>query len=463
MLTDEERNVSIESRDPSDETRLAVYDEMSSREVDDLLEACAAAQRAWGLARFDERARILVRAADVLDERRDRYAELMTREMGKPIADARSELEKCAWVCRFYAERGEEFLADENVDTEASRSAVVYRPLGVVLAVMPWNFPFWQVFRFLAPTLMAGNGGVLKHAENVTGCALAIEEVVRDAGLPDGLFRALRIRRDSVPRVIQSRSVAAVTLTGSTAAGRSVAAEAGRSLKPSVLELGGSDPYVVLADADLDAAVRACSRSRMTNGGQSCIAAKRFIVERPLYASFVEGMRAALAEYEPRDPHDPETKLGPMARVDLRDELHEQVARSVEAGARCSLGGSVPERKGAWYPATVLCDVASGMAAFDEETFGPVAAISVAEDERQAIELANRSTFGLGGAVFTADEAKGWEIATRHLEVGCSFVNDSVRSDPRLPFGGIKDSGYGRELGPFGIRAFANVKSAWLA
>jgi succinate-semialdehyde dehydrogenase/glutarate-semialdehyde dehydrogenase len=365
-------------------------------------------------------------------------------------------------VCEYYAEHAEAFLADEEVETEASRSFVTFRPLGVVLAVMPWNFPFWQVFRFAAPGLMAGNAAVLKHASNVFGCALAIEDVFREAGFPRHLFRTLRIGSKAVDGVIGHPRVRAATLTGSVGAGRAVAKKAGGELKKTVLELGGSDPYLILEDADLDAAVETCVTSRLINSGQSCIAAKRFIVPRRILAEveerFVAGMRAKTMG----DPLDEGSDLGPQARDDLRDDLHRQVEASVEKGARLLLGGEVPETSGAWYPPTVLSGVGPGMPAYEEETFGPVAAIIPVADEEEAIRVANDSDFGLGAAVFTRDAARGEEIAARRLDAGCCFVNAIVKSDPRLPFGGVKHSGYGRELGVFGIREFVNVKTVWV-
>jgi succinate-semialdehyde dehydrogenase/glutarate-semialdehyde dehydrogenase len=388
----------------------------------------------------------------------------MAREMGKPIDQGRSEIEKCAWVCDYYADEAAEHLAPVPVDTPDSgaETYIAYEPIGVVLAVMPWNFPFWQVFRFAAPNLMAGNAGLLKHASNVPGCALAIEEVFRHAGFPEGLFRSLLIGHDVAEKVIEHPLVRAVTLTGSVKAGKSIAAKAGSLVKKTVLELGGSDAYLVLEDADLDATVEACVTSRLVNSGQSCIAAKRFIVVRPLKEEFerrmVERMRAARTG----DPMDEDTDVGPQAREDLRDDLHDQVTRSVAAGARCLLGGAVPDGPGAFYPPTVLTDVAPGMPAYEEELFGPVASIIEAEDEADGIRIANDTVFGLGAAVFTRDRERGQRIAREELDAGACFVNAFVRSDPRLPFGGVKESGYGRELSPLGIREFMNAKTVWV-
>jgi succinate-semialdehyde dehydrogenase/glutarate-semialdehyde dehydrogenase len=379
------------------------------------------------------------------------------------VVQARAEVDKCAWVCDYYAENAESFLAPEIIETDASKSFVAYEPLGVVLAIMPWNFPLWQVFRFVAPALMAGNAGVLKHASNVQGCALAIEEIIRDSGYPPDVFRALLVGSSAVSPVIEHPLVRAVTLTGSTPAGRAVAQQAGALLKKTVLELGGSDPYVVLEDADLDAAVESCIIGRMINNGQSCIAAKRYIVPRTILPEFEDRCVARMQAQRMGDPMDEETDLGPLARTDLRDELHDQVTRSLEMGARCLLGGEVPEGTGAFYPATVLTDVEPGMPAYTEELFGPVAAIIPVGDEGEALRVANDTEFGLGAAVFTRDLERGEKIATRDLDAGSCFVNAFVKSDPRLPFGGIKGSGYGRELGSFGIREFVNIKTVYVA
>lgn len=413
---------------------------------------------------FAERAHWMRAAADHLEALRDGLAGLMADEMGKPVASGRAEVGKCAWVCRYYADHAESFLADEVVEADADTdSAVVFRPLGPVLAIMPWNFPLWQVFRFAAPALMAGNTGLLKHAMNVQGCARAIEDILRGSGFPQGAFLNLPIGHQGAGRVIADPRVRAVTLTGSTAAGRIVAAAAGKSLKKCVLELGGSDPYLVLDDADLDLAASTCATSRLLNSGQSCIAAKRFIVDASVRDDFLARLIAAFRDQVVGDPRDEATTVGPMARFDLRDELASQVDRSVEAGATCLLGGHPPEdealSRGAYYLPTILGDVTPGMPAFDEELFGPVAAVITARDEDEAIALANRSPFGLGGAVFTRDRARGERIAREGIESGSVAVNRLVASDPRLPFGGVKDSGYGRELSAFGIREFVNIKT----
>jgi len=438
------------------------YKEMTDDEVKAILVDVNATYEGWRGTEFSHRAGLMRKAAEILRQRSRKYAELITREMGKPVMEAVAEVEKCAWVCDFYADNAEAFLADEPVETDATRSYVSYQPQGIVLAVMPWNFPFWQVWRFVAPALMAGNAGVLKHASNVPGSALAIEEVVRDAGFPPNLFRTLLIGSNKVAAVIENPHVKAVTLTGSTPAGRAVAGKAGQMLKKSVLELGGSDPYVVLADADIEESVLTCVRARLINAGQSCIAGKRFIVEEPVHDRFTELFVETMRMQKMGDPMSEDTMVGPMARHDLRDELHDQVTRSVDAGAKLLLGGEIPVDRGAYYPPTVLGDVRRGMPAFDEELFGPVAAIIRAKDENEAVELANATVFGLGSSVFTADVEKGERIAKYELQAGSSFVNAFVRSDPRLPFGGVKESGYGRELAAFGIREFVNVKTVYI-
>jgi succinate-semialdehyde dehydrogenase / glutarate-semialdehyde dehydrogenase len=449
--------------DPASGKPLTQYPEMGWEEVELRLEGCHQAFVGWRDRSFDQRAEPMRRAGALLRERQDAYARLMAQEMGKPVRAGRAEVDKCAWVCDHYAEHAAALLAPEVIPTEARRSYVAFQPLGVVFAIMPWNFPFWQVLRFAAPALMAGNAAVLKHAENVPGCALALETLLRDAGFPEHLLTAVRVDRELAGRIIGHPRVRAVTLTGSTAAGRAVARQAGEALKKTVLELGGSDPYVVLADADPAEAARVCVEGRMVNGGQSCIAAKRFIVVPAVRVPFEREVLARMRAISCGSPLDDETTLGPMARQDLRDALHRQVQDSVAAGARLLLGGEVPDRPGAWYPPTVLTDVGPGMPAHDEELFGPVAAILPARDDDDALRIANDSVYGLGAAVLTADAARGEALARERLEAGCCFVNDFVRSDPRLPFGGVKDSGYGRELGALGIREFVNAKTVWVA
>ena len=431
----------------------------SARQAADKVARAAGAQRAWRRTGFDERARLMQAAGAVLRRRRDEFASLMTSEMGKLVSDGRAEIEKCASACDHFAAHAAGYLARQRIEIEGAKAFVAFNPLGVVLAVMPWNFPFWQVFRFAAPALMAGNGGVLKHASNVPGCALAIESVFREAGFPEGLFATVLVRSADIQPLIEDANVAAVTLTGSVPAGRSVAAIAGGQLKKCVLELGGADAYLVLDDADVAAAAKVCATARMVNAGQSCIAGKRFIVVRPLREAFERALVEAMRGYVLGDPRDPATKLGPLQSVAARDQIHEQVQKSIAHGAKLLLGGAIPDRPGAWYPATVLGDVRPGQPAHDEEVFGPVAAVIEAADEQDAIAIANASEFGLGSGVLTRDLARGERIAADELDAGMSFVNDNVRSDPRMPFGGIKHSGYGRECAGFGIREFVNVKS----
>ncbi|HEV8128338.1 MAG TPA: NAD-dependent succinate-semialdehyde dehydrogenase [Candidatus Eisenbacteria bacterium] len=450
------------SIDPATGKKLREYPETDASKIASALELADHTARAWRDRSFGERGAVVRRAAAILRERSAEFAKLMADEMGKPLAQGRSECEKCAWVCDHFAASAESMLAPEPVATEAERSYIAYVPLGVVLAVMPWNFPFWQVFRFAAPTLMAGNVGVLKHASNVSGCALAIEALLCEAGLPEGAFTTLLVGSAAVEGLIASPHVRAVTLTGSTPAGRAVASAAGRALKKSVLELGGSDPYLVLEDADLDLAVETCAAARLVNTGQSCIAAKRFIVVEGIRAAFTERFVARMRRAKLGDPRDPGVDLGPLARRDLRDQLHGQVVASVERGANVLLGGEVPAGPGAFYPPTVLADVRPGMPAYSEELFGPVASVIAARDEKDAIRIANDSSFGLGASVFTRDKARGERIAREELEAGSCFVNAQVHSDPRLPFGGIKESGYGRELAAFGAREFTNVKTVFV-
>lgn len=448
----------MKSIDPSTGAVIATFEEHSNERIDELLQRAEDAQRRWRETTFAHRAAHLKRAAEILRRDKEQHGALMAHEMGKPLEQGRAEVEKSALGCEYFAEHAEAFLAAEHVTTDATRSYILFQPLGVLLAIMPWNFPFWQVLRAAAPALMAGNGLILKHASNVSGCALAIAEVFREAALPDDLFSVALVSSRRVERLIAHRAIAAVTLTGSTEAGKSVAGIAGAHLKKTVLELGGSDPYLILEDADLERSAETCVTSRLINSGQSCIAAKRFIVVQAVREKFerllVEKMRARKVGL----PLEAGTQVGPLARLDLRAALHDQVERSVKAGAKLLLGGEIPDGVGAFYPPTVLTNVSPGMAAFDEETFGPVAAIVEAADEREAITLGNRSSFGLGAAVFTEDPSRGERVAAQ-LEAGSCFVNDFVRSDPRLPFGGIKQSGYGRELGLFGIREFMNAKT----
>jgi len=453
----------MESVNPFNGRVVARYEEMDRAAVDATIEAAHRAYLGWRELSLAQRARPMKRAADLLRDRAAEYGRLMALEMGKPVRDGIAEARKCAIGCDFYAEHAGRFLSPQPVEMEGRKAEVVFRPLGVLLAVMPWNFPFWQVIRFAAPALMAGNGAVLKHAANVQGCALAIERLFRDAGFPEQLFRTLLIGSKAVDAVIEHPLVRAVSLTGSSGAGRAVARKAGECLKKCVLELGGSDAYVVLDDVDVAFAAAQSAKGRLVNAGQSCIAAKRFIVLEQVRAAFETQLVEEMAKARTGDPLDEATTLGPMARHDLRDSLHQQVRKSVEKGARCLLGGTVPAGDGAFYPPTVLTDVHKGMPAYDEEMFGPVAAIISAADETDAIRLANDSEFGLGGGVFTRDLKRGEALAADGIDAGLVFVNAPVESNPMLPFGGIKESGYGRELSSFGIHEFVNIKTVVVA
>ena len=451
--------MTLKSVNPATGNTLQTFVEMPEDEVNAIVESVHGSFNGWRKTSFSFRAERMKEVAHLLREGKEDFGALMTEEMGKPYKQSIAEAEKCAWVCEYYADNAENYLANKNIATEATNSFVSYQPIGIVLAVMPWNFPFWQVFRFAAPTLMAGNPGILKHASNVQGCAQAIEDIFTAADFPDNLFKNLVIGSDKVENVIKNPLVKAVTLTGSTPAGKAVASLAGSMLKKTVLELGGSDPYVILEDADLDQAANACVAGRMLNTGQSCIAAKRFIVVEPCRSEFTNKVAKKIKNMKMGDPLDPTVDIGPMVNVSARDELHQQVITSLDKGAMLVAGGIIPQSPGSFYPPTLLVDVAPGMPAFDDELFGPVAVIIAAKDEHQALELANQTKFGLGAAVFTTDLQKGKKIAAEVLEAGCCFVNDFVKSDPRLPFGGIKESGYGRELSEFGIHEFVNIKT----
>jgi succinate-semialdehyde dehydrogenase/glutarate-semialdehyde dehydrogenase len=450
--------MTIKAINPATGEAFASYQEMTDDGLRDAIGRAHDAFLAWRRTDFASRARLMQQAAKVLRDNSGKYTHLMAQEMGKPIRDGVAEVQKCAAACDYYADNAERFLAAEPIKTEARKSYVIFQPLGVVLAVMPWNFPFWQVFRFAAPGLMAGNGGVLKHSSNVPGCALAIEQVFREAGFPEHLFRTLMIGGAKVSGVIENPLVRAATLTGSGPAGRAVAGKAGSLLKKTVLELGGSDPYLVLEDADLDLAATVCARGRLINSGQSCIAAKRFIVIDKVHDRFVELFVKRMAAAKMGDPLKEDTEIGPQARHDLRDALHQQVKKSIAKGARSVLGGEIPKGPGAYYPPTVLTNVTKGMPAYEEELFGPVASVIRVGSEDAAIATANDSVFGLGGGVITRDIARGERIAAE-IESGNVFINDNVRSDPRLPFGGVKESGYGRELSHYGIKEFVNIKT----
>jgi succinate-semialdehyde dehydrogenase/glutarate-semialdehyde dehydrogenase len=454
--------MALQAVNPATGERLAAYEEMPLDEVRNIIDKAHKAHLDWHRTSFRSRAALMRQAAQVLRSNAAEYAQLMAEEMGKPMRAGAAEVQKCALDCDYYAENAERFLAPEVVKTEARKSFVTFQPLGVVLAVMPWNFPFWQVFRFAAPGLMAGNAAVLKHASNVPGCALAVEQIFRKAGFPENLFRTLMIGSRSVDAVIEHPLIRAATLTGSGPAGRAVASKAGALLKKTVLELGGSDPYLVLEDADLDLAAKVGAKGRLVNSGQSCIAAKRFIVVEKVRRQFEELFVSQMSAAKMGDPLSDDTEMGPLARHDLRDTVHRQVEGSIAKGARCLLGGTIPNNHGAYYPPTVLTDVSKGMPAFDEEVFGPVAAVVPVKDEEQAIETANDSAFGLGGGVFTRDLARGEHIAAELIDSGMVFVNEHVSSDPRLPFGGTKESGYGRELSHYGIREFVNIKTVYI-
>jgi succinate-semialdehyde dehydrogenase/glutarate-semialdehyde dehydrogenase len=447
--------------DPSTGKTLERFPYMTPGEIDTRLDAAVSAYRSWRGKSFGDRARLLRALAGGLRTNRQPLAEAAVREMGKPIAQALAEVEKCAWSCEYFAEHAGALLADRAVASNASRSAVAFRPLGVIFAIMPWNFPYWQVFRAAAPALMAGNTVVLKHADSTTRCALEIERIFTEAGAPEGVFSTLLIENAVADERIADERIAAVTLTGSERAGVAVASAAGTALKKCVLELGGSDPFIVLGDADVDLAVEFAVKARFQNNGQSCIAAKRFIVEDGLYDRFVRDLAEAAAAQRVGNPMDSQTQLGPCARHDLRDSLERQVRESAAAGARIITGGKSIDRDGFFYEPTIVADVAAGMPMFDEETFGPAAAVTRARDNAHAIELANDSSFGLGANIWTRDVDRATGIAAQ-IESGMVFINGMVASDPRLPFGGVKRSGYGRELSEFGIHEFVNIQTVWI-
>lgn len=451
--------MTFKSVNPATEQQIAEYELLSDTQLDQAITASDQAFSDWRRTSFEERAKFMRKAGAGLRDNKSEYAKIMTQEMGKPITQAEAEVDKCAWVCDYNAENAEKFLADETIETDAGKSFISYRPMGAIFAIMPWNYPFWQVFRFLAPHLMSGNTGLLKHAPNVGGCAKAIEDVFQQAGFPENVFHNLFIDEAQAGKVIEDSRVRAVTLTGSVGAGRAVAAQAGKALKKVVLELGGSDAYIILEDADLETAVDVCVSSRLINSGQSCVNAKRFIVTEPLREQFTEAVKERIGAAQPGDPMDPETKIGPLARGDLRDNLNAQVDKSVTQGAKRLVGAEIKNGKGYFYQPGALSNLAPGMPAYDEELFGPVASIINARDEDDAIRIVNKSRFGLGSGVISKDEQRACRIARDELDAGMSFVNSFVASDPRLPFGGVKDSGYGRELSTHGIREFVNIKT----
>ncbi len=451
----------IQSLNPATEEVFKTFQEFTPAQTEDAIAQAARAFGSWRHTSFAQRAELMHRAAAYLRRRQGDYGRLVTLEMGKPLTQAEAEVEKCAWNCDYYADNAEGFLSDEHVATNARESFVAYEPLGVILAVMPWNFPFWQVFRFAAPALMAGNTAVLKHASNVPQCGLAIEEVFRESGFPVGVFRTLLIGAGAVDAVIADDRVRAVTLTGSDVTGAAVAESAGRRLKKTVLELGGSDPYIVLEDADLAQAAQVAAMARNQNTGQSCIAAKRFIVVEAVADEFERRFTEAVKALKVGDPLARETQVGPMTRADLRDQLDHQVQASVRQGAKVLTGGGAMPGKGYFYEPTVLAGVTSKMPVWQEETFGPAAAVVRVKDEAEAVAMANDSQFGLGASLWTSDLARGQRLA-REIEAGSVFINGMVASDPRLPFGGVKRSGYGRELSGFGIREFVNIQTIWV-
>jgi acyl-CoA reductase-like NAD-dependent aldehyde dehydrogenase len=449
------------SVNPTTGQRIRAYPVLPAAGIDRAVARASERFPEWSRLRADKRAGFLEGLARTLRDQSEALARLATEEMGKRLTEARAEVEKCAVACEYYASHGPDFLVDQMIASDAGRSLVAWQPLGPVLLVMPWNFPYWQALRQAIPATLAGNTVLLKHASNVPGCAAALEELFNEAGFPEGVFRNLAIGSDAVEGVIADPRVRGVSLTGSEGAGRAVAAAAGKSLKKTVLELGGSDAFIVLADADLDHVAEQAVKARFQNNGETCIAAKRFIVEAAVADGFVARLRHGIERIKVGDPMAEDTDLGPLARPDLRDDLHDQVRRSVDAGAACLAGGEALDRDGYFYAPTLLDRVRPGMAAFDEETFGPVAAVTRAADVDEAVALANASRYGLGGSVWTRDRVRGEQVA-RRLECGCAFVNGIVKSDPRLPFGGVKDSGYGRELSALGIREFVNAKTVWV-
>lgn len=453
------QTILIESRNPATEELLQTYSAMSPAVINTIINQVNTCFNHWKTSTFTERSTLLTRLKQLLTARQETLAQMITAEMGKPITQARAEITKCIRLCDYYLEHAEQFIAPHFIATEYQRSYVCYQPLGIIFAIMPWNFPIWQVFRFLIPALMAGNAGLLKHAPNVTGCALLLESLVKDAGYPEHLFRVIITAESAVPQIIEHPAIRAITLTGSQRAGSAVAMQAGKALKKIVLELGGSDPYLILADAELESAVDACIQSRLNNAGQVCIAAKRILVDQNIYPVFKELLLAKLATYQSGNPRDESCLLGPLARADLRQTLHIQVTNSVNQGATLLLGGQMPAGKGFYYPVTVLENIPQDAPACVEELFGPVFSLMPFQTIAEAVSIANSLEYGLGAAIFTRDIAQGEDIAAKLIDVGACFVNAMVVSDPRLPFGGIKSSGFGRELGQEGLREFTNIKT----
>jgi succinate-semialdehyde dehydrogenase/glutarate-semialdehyde dehydrogenase len=450
--------MSLKSINPFTGKLIEGYPIHSDQQIEKILNNSIEAYKSWKEVSINERAIMMKRAAELLRDKKMIYAEIMCNEMGKCITEAQAEVEKSAWVCDFYADKAEEFMTPKMITTDYNISKVIYQPIGPILAIMPWNFPFWQVFRFAAPNLMAGNTGILKHASNVSGCSLSIQEIFESAGFPVGVFQSVLIRGSETSKVIQDKRIAGVTLTGSTEAGKKVAEAAGKSLKKTVLELGGSDPYLILADADVSLAAEKCAAGRLLNAGQSCIGAKRFLVHNKVYDEFVAAFKKAMKTVKLGNPLDINTQMGPLANTSFRDDLHYQVEKSIKAGASCILGGEIPDMAGAFYPPTILTDVKPGMPAYDEELFGPVASVMRVKNDEEAVHIANDSVFGLGAAVFSKNIENAEKIAEK-IESGAVFINDFVKSDPRLPFGGVKESGYGRELSIEGFHEFLNIKT----
>ena len=453
---------SLISQNPATEEKLGTFPELNSSQVEFRIQAARKAFLTWKKISIEQRKDRFCKLAENLRNQKSIFSELMANEMGKPLQQGEAEVDKCAWVCEYYAQNSHRLLNPRIIETEASQSYICFKPMGIILAIMPWNFPFWQVFRFAAPALISGNVALLKHASNVQGCAAAIEELFKKSKFPKNVFQNLCLGSDRIAAVIKNQHIKAVSLTGSSAAGKAVARSAGSVLKKTVLELGGSDPYLILKDADIKSALNACVTARLINSGQSCISAKRIIIEKPIYAEFVRRILKLLKLKITGNPFEKNVDVGPLVNIKARTELHGQVVQSVKKGAILKLGGQIPNGKGAFYPITLLSRVKPGMAAFDEELFGPVMVLIEAENEQEAVKLANRTKYGLGAAVFTADLEKGKRIAEEELEAGAAFVNDFVRSDPRLPFGGVKESGYGRELSDYGILEFVNTKTVYI-